>query len=97
MYKLAFLTFIDHAAIEQCMNGDRSQYTISGYPVIVQRWIPHNLSFEKTFRLMLLLEGSYTNDFLSEEDIRNYFDTNYGRTNAFSWTSNCSATMDFEE
>ena len=79
------------------MNGDRNQYKISGYPVIVQRWIPQNLQFERSFRLLLFLEGNYTNDVLSEEEIRDYFETNYGRTKAFSWTSNCSATLDFEK
>jgi hypothetical protein len=79
------------------MNGGREAYTIGGYPVTVQRWLPIGLTFDRTYRILLFLETNNLDCTLNENDIRTYFNTHYGQTKAFCWTSEIVATLDFEE
>jgi hypothetical protein len=97
LQKKAFLTFIEQSAVQRCMNGDRQTYTIGGYAVAVQRWIPPNLTYERSYRLLVSLETNSSDCTLNENDICTYFNTHYGQTKAFSWTSDIVATIDFEE
>ncbi len=97
MQKIAFLTFTEKSAVQRCMNGGRHAYTISGHPVTVQRWLPLGLIFDRSYRLLLFLETNSSDSGLNENDIRTYFNTNYGETKAFCWTSDVVATIDFEE
>jgi len=97
LQKIAFLTFTEQAAVQRCMDGAREAYTINGHPVAVQRWLPVGLTFERSYRLLLNLETNNSDYTLNEDDLRTYFNTNYGQTKAFVWTSNTVATLDFEE
>ena len=97
MQKIAFLTFTELSAVERCMNGNRQGYTINGHLVTVQRCLPIGLTFERSYRLLLCLETTDSECTLNENDIRTYFDENYGQTKAFAWTSDNVATLDFEE
>ncbi len=97
LQKIAFLTFTEQSAVQRCMNGDRQTYTVAGYPVTVQRWLPVGLTFDRSYRVLLFLDTSNSNCKLNEDDIRIYFDTHYGQTKAFFWSSDTAATMDFEE
>lgn len=96
--KMAFLTFTEQSAVQRCMNGNRQQYTLDGYSVAVQRWLPVGLIFERSYRLLLFLEpNNLDGAILNEDDIRTYFNNRYGQTTAFSQTSDTAATIDFEE
>jgi hypothetical protein len=97
LQKIAFLTFTEQSAVERCMNGDRQTYTIAGHPVTVQRYLPVGQTFERSYRVLLFLDTSSSNGKLNKDDIRTYFDTQYGQTKAFVWSSDTAATMDFEE
>ena len=79
------------------MNGDRQTYTVDGHSVIVQRWLPIGLTFDRAYRVLLFLNTENSNEKLTENEIRNYFNTHYGETNGFFWSSDSVATMDFEE
>jgi hypothetical protein len=94
---MTFLTFTEQSAVELCMNGNRQTYRVAGYPVAVQRYLPLGQTFDRSFRVLLFLETSSSNCKLNENDIRNYFDTRYGPTKAFVWSSDKAATMDFHE
>jgi hypothetical protein len=97
LQKIAFLTFTEQSAVQRCMNGNRQAYTISGHSVAVQRWLPLGLTFDRSYRVLLFLEANRSDCTLNENDIRTYFNTNYGQTKAFYWTSDTVATIDFEE
>jgi len=97
LQKIAFLTFTQQSAVQRCMNGIRQEYTIGGHSVAVQRWLPVGLTFERSYRILLFLETNSSNCTLNENDIRTYFNTHYGQTKAFFWTSDIVATIDFDE
>ena len=95
--KLACLTFTEQVAVERCMNGDRQNYTLNDYPIAVQRYLPVGLTFTESYRLLLSFIEKSLNVVLNEDDIRSYFETNYGKVKAFAWTSEHTAMIDFEE
>ena len=69
------------------MDGARDTYTMNGHPVAVQRWLPVGLTFERSYRLLLNIETGSSDYTLNENDIRTYFDTHYGQTKTFVWTT----------
>ncbi|CAF0811461.1 unnamed protein product [Adineta ricciae] len=95
--KLACLTFTEQAAVESCMNGDRQSYNLNGYPISVQRYLPAGLTFTESYRLLLSFIETSLNVVPTEDDIRSYFETNYGKVKAFAWTSEHTAMIDFED
>ena len=97
LQKLACLTFIEQSAVSNCMTGDRQTYTIDGHSVIVQRWLPFSLVFDRAYRVLLFLETDHSNSKLTEKEIRDYFHNHYGQTKGFFWSSDTVATIDFEE
>jgi hypothetical protein len=97
LQKIAFVTFTEQSAVRLCMNGPRQAFTIDGCPVTVQRWLPFGLTIERSYRLLLFLETSSSDSILNENEIRAYFDTQFGQTKAFDWKSDKVATVDFDE
>lgn len=97
LQKIACLTFVERSAVSNCMNGDRQTYTIDGHSVVVQRWLPFGLVFDRAYRVLLFLETDHSNIKLTENEIRDYFHQQYGETKNFFWSSDTVATIDFEE
>lgn len=79
------------------MEGDRSSYEIDGHSVIVQRYLPVGFAFGLSYRLLLIFDASISIIKLSEHDVRTYFDTHFGQSKAFAWTSENVACIDFDE
>lgn len=94
---MAFLTYTEHDAVERCMRGARETLILGGYQVAVQRFLPAGRTFERSNRVLLFLETDLPNRTIEEDDIRGYFEENYGRIRAFEWTSNNVAKLDFDE
>ncbi|CAF4393556.1 unnamed protein product [Rotaria socialis] len=96
--KSAYITFTTKSAFQLCMDSQRRQASmLDGYPVTIQRWMPTGILFQRTNRLLVFVQLSTSGRTLDENELRTYFETNYGKVTGFGWKFDNVATIDFED
>ena len=79
------------------MGTPPAEWKIDGHPVVCQRFLPVGRTFERSYHLLLYFDIDEAQKTLTEDDIRDYFESNYGRVKSFSWTADRVAVVEFDK